>query len=394
MPIRIVCPSCSAALSIKDELAGRALKCPKCGEVIPASQSPPSTQSAPTPSPQKSPFEELDEPAKPAKTGSKVTGQPAARAKKVDEDEEERPTKKRKKRDEDEDEDDRPARGKKRGSNDAATAAAVAAGGGGMMLALVGGGLLVCCLGVGGVGYYIYTRVTKGMEEVRKELEKVDKQNPPANTSPAIEVKAEDIAKAYKDDKVATDNKYKGKNVLVEGKLEDIDFMPFGDVYARLQGASGNQVRCVVVKKDVNKLLDTSRGQTLKLKGKCDGLNAIFVDVLDATIENVGSDPGQKVTAAGLLNEYERNSMATNEKYNDKAIIISSAVVDSKEGEATLIVRGIKQAGTTKIKITLPVSSREQIANLKPGDLVKTIRGEYAGSSGGFIIINRAWIVP
>ncbi len=36
MPIRLTCPSCSATLSVKDEFAGRAVKCPKCNGVIPA----------------------------------------------------------------------------------------------------------------------------------------------------------------------------------------------------------------------------------------------------------------------------------------------------------------------------------------------------------------------
>jgi|GEM_PF-6187028 len=122
MPVRIVCPSCSAALSVKDELAGRALKCPKCGGVIPASQTatpnaaPPPSPSKSAPALQKPAFEEVSEPTKPAKTGSKVTGQPAPRVKK-DDDEEEEDRPRRKKRDEDEEDEDRPRR-KKRDEDD------------------------------------------------------------------------------------------------------------------------------------------------------------------------------------------------------------------------------------------------------------------------------------
>jgi len=49
MPIRLTCPSCSATLSVKDEYAGRAVKCPKCGGVIPASQ--PAAPAAPAAAP-------------------------------------------------------------------------------------------------------------------------------------------------------------------------------------------------------------------------------------------------------------------------------------------------------------------------------------------------------
>src|SRR6185437_13625991 len=45
MALRIVCPSCAGQLNVKDEFAGRALKCPKCNYVIPPSFGP----SAPPP---------------------------------------------------------------------------------------------------------------------------------------------------------------------------------------------------------------------------------------------------------------------------------------------------------------------------------------------------------
>ena len=104
MPIRLTCPSCSATLSVKDEFAGRAVKCPKCGGVIPASQpatpaaatpvAPPPAATSPPPAPaaeaapaEKAPLDDFDEPAKPAKTGGKITGKPVARSKGADEDE-------------------------------------------------------------------------------------------------------------------------------------------------------------------------------------------------------------------------------------------------------------------------------------------------------------------
>ena len=34
MPISLTCPSCERGLKVKDELAGRKIKCPKCSEVI------------------------------------------------------------------------------------------------------------------------------------------------------------------------------------------------------------------------------------------------------------------------------------------------------------------------------------------------------------------------
>jgi|GEM_PF-3297000 len=208
MPIRLVCPSCSAALLVRDEFAGRAVKCPKCGGVIPAAQpvvppvAPPAAVSpppAPEPQQEKPEVEEPNEPAKPAQDGSKIVGRPVARAMKVDdeddrprrkrgedqdrgsksggedtgdresknrpsekanrredeEDDEERPTRSRKRRDED---DDRSAPGKKKG------------GGGVVIIAAVCGVLLLCCSGAGYAIYYLVYSVKKGAEEFVENL--------------------------------------------------------------------------------------------------------------------------------------------------------------------------------------------------------------------------------
>src|SRR5437870_3534086 len=51
MPILVVCPSCSAKLRAPDAIAGRKIKCPKCGTrvVVPT----PARESAPPPTPAK-----------------------------------------------------------------------------------------------------------------------------------------------------------------------------------------------------------------------------------------------------------------------------------------------------------------------------------------------------
>ena len=207
MPIRITCPSCSATLSVKDEYAGRAVKCPKCGGVIPASQpapaepapaapaaSSPPPPPAPPPAPEKAPHEDSDEPAKPAQTGGRVVGKPVSRSKGAD-DEEERPRKRRdedddrdtrskkdsggekdgddgkgekrsrddRDRDDDErgdrpkrrrrDDDDRPARREKPPSGANAP----------LLVAIIGFFMLTCC---GGVGYGIYWFYNKAKETV------------------------------------------------------------------------------------------------------------------------------------------------------------------------------------------------------------------------------------
>lgn len=103
MPVRLTCPSCAATLSIRDEFATRAVKCPKCAGIIPPQPAAPATVSEP---------EALATLPPPPAPEPEPEPQPAARAERADpprerdRDDDDRP---RRRRDED-DEDDRPRR--------------------------------------------------------------------------------------------------------------------------------------------------------------------------------------------------------------------------------------------------------------------------------------------
>lgn len=139
MPLRVVCPSCSTALAVKDEHANRPVKCPKCGGVIPAPQSPPPA------APPKPAVEERDEPER----------RPSRAADALDDLDEDRP--RRPRRDDRDDRDDRPARRRRRDDEDDRPARDRRPPGGKsnvpLILGIVGFFMLTCC---GGVGYGVY----------------------------------------------------------------------------------------------------------------------------------------------------------------------------------------------------------------------------------------------
>jgi hypothetical protein len=92
MPFRINCPACSAILNLKDELAGRAVKCPRCGDLVPATATQPPAPAAA--------FEvvEDDAPPAPPSPAAKSKAAPAAKpqpAATLDEDDEDDPRPKR-----------------------------------------------------------------------------------------------------------------------------------------------------------------------------------------------------------------------------------------------------------------------------------------------------------
>jgi predicted Zn finger-like uncharacterized protein len=388
MPIRIVCPSCSAALSVKDEVAGRAVKCLKCGGTIPASQTAaaqPTAAPAPPPVPQKPSFETVDEPSKPSKSGSKVTGQPAARVKDAndksedenrpkrknrdddgddrDDDRDERSEKKSKKRDRDDDrdDDDRPSknrrrddddedrpRGKKGGKKKGEEGAKK--GGGGMIVAIICGTLLLCCTGVGGGVWYAMKSAQKGLEEFGESLkeknDKVTAENfqklQPLMTRTEVEgilgsgrqAMLWDVNTAFEESqafKPAQIDEWVQKSsegrVLVWRNKDDYLFVLFHD---KPESGGGLQMKALLTK-----------AGTTETSGTMD--DAKFVKDNSLALAKKPNDPpgkgtppkGKKeppsggvveITAEQLLTEYHKNKNAADKKYRGKTLIVSGPV--------------------------------------------------------------------
>jgi predicted Zn finger-like uncharacterized protein len=187
MPIRITCPSCSTTLSVKDEFADRAVKCPKCGGIIPAAQladaQPADAQPAETPAASPAPFEGQDEPAKPA---ARATAKPVPKAAAEPADEDDPPSRsaRRGNRD-DRDDRDRPGKGRRRRDEDDPPGRPRKSAGGsntGLILGIVGMVLLTCCGGGIGLTWYLMKKaqevVEAGKEQMDHMVDTLKKSNP------------------------------------------------------------------------------------------------------------------------------------------------------------------------------------------------------------------------
>ena len=539
MPIRIKCPSCSATLSVRDDVAGRAVKCPKCAGVIPPSAQPAPTASEPDaietlphPPAAPAPMDLPDEPAKTAKTGSKVIPRAAARSKDEEDEEDDRPRRKRrdddeddrdddrprrKRRDDDDDDDDRDERSRKRdrdrddddrprrkrrdddeddrpghrrkpGKSNAGTIAVIAVVG--LVVLLVGGGGLAWYLlrddapkdstedkrGATKANYdnlKIATTTRKQADDLMgsgkaatgDDIEKIfsgdatriDKWKPMAERNrvviwrtgddilvagfhlnaepdaklqmkewksknwpalsegevndfafavkyspaksddlkePAVEVTGEELSRAYGENTATADAKYKGKVVFVEGALADIELSPDGTMFARLSRApdGGLTVRVNVWPADMNRVFACSRVQSIKFKGRCNGLVDGFVDVTNGMFEIAGPDPSFPVTAARLLSDYSADQSSAEERYRDKQLLMD-AVIDSLAPDAVYLIAAGKAKFELKIKMAVSPEFRKQFDGLRRGALIR-VRGESGGVSGGEFLLTRGWLSP
>ncbi|MDY3552488.1 hypothetical protein R5W24_001570 [Gemmata sp. JC717] len=225
MPIRLVCPSCSAALSVKDEYAGRAVKCPKCGGVIPGSASAPPASKPALPSPlpplpqepkaAQNPFEVVNETEEPKgerasdkdRTRDDERGESrprrdrgddrndeaiAKRSKRNSHDDDDRPVRKKRRRDDDYDDGDQPV--KEKGSKVV------------LIIAIV---CVTLLLGCGGAGLGLYFAVIKPIREgventVEKAREELKTWNPLVSVISYSELEVGESTRATADAKLGT----------------------------------------------------------------------------------------------------------------------------------------------------------------------------------------------
>ncbi|HEY1188126.1 MAG TPA: MJ0042-type zinc finger domain-containing protein [Gemmata sp.] len=228
-------------------------------------------------------------------------------------------------------------------------------------------------------------------------------QQYPAGGRSGLPITATELSQEYNNDAKAAAAKYEGKVLLVEGKLVNIDYNRNNELAVALKGVpktGGGEmvVRVAVSKGEENKLLSSvTRGQTVKLRGKVGiYIGFGFVELTDGAFDSAGASLVPTVSAAALFNEYARDAEATDTKYKDKDITITSAYVERRVNDTTLMISPgpSKKAGTARIKVVVPIDDnfKKQIANLKIGDRV-TIKGEYISSYENTINIHGAWIV-
>ncbi|HEY1188563.1 MAG TPA: hypothetical protein VGE74_13000, partial [Gemmata sp.] len=217
---------------------------------------------------------------------------------------------------------------------------------------------------------------------------------------PGLPITAAELAHAYKGATIA-ETKFRNRWLSVEGKLVDVVHNSNEEPVAVLEGVPLGEgrslhVRAQLAKADETKLLSLSRGQTVKLKGRCTGLNGVaFVDLAGGTFVSAGTDPNPIVSASDLLAEHARNPYGTDTKYKEKALTITNAVVERKESDTALVVSAGPQGGSARFRVTVPFDTvfRKQLADLKPGDRIK-IKGEYHESHNGTVNLQRAWLAP
>ena len=89
---------------------------------------------------------------------------------------------------------------------------------------------------------------------------------------PAFKVSARQLSADYEANGVAADGKYKGKVLQVTGVVNTIDRDIMDKIYVTLKGDQYfGDIQCFFAESHVGTASQLSKGQTITVKGKCDG---------------------------------------------------------------------------------------------------------------------------
>lgn len=428
MPIAVVCSECNARLNAPDAAAGKTLKCPKCKSAIEV----PEPEGAPD-------FEVVDEPTPPRKKSAPAPSAKPAVAKKPviivedDEDEEdEKPRKKKrpvdddndtprskKRRQDDEEEDDeeedyeKPRKKKKKKK-------LAAVNSGNMARNIIGIVVLVVALGIAGFVWWDRSR-DKDKEKANNDDDTPgqkfvagpgSKQGPgptppgpkkppeeaPKDNSPPIEISAEMLTKAYFENEDTAVARYKGKTFIVEGKVNEVAANAFteDEVFIKIEGGKGPtddkgvthtfSIGCLPDSSTSrNSLWALSRGQTVKISGRCaavgeigPGLSIHSMSLRECKILKVGPDPTIQIDFQAFEAERTLDPDAFDKKYDSKELTISDALVESvlPKGAGLILVSAKKKGTPFKLEATWISGGAKLFKDVKPGDSIR-IKGHY-----------------
>jgi hypothetical protein len=142
---------------------------------------------------------------------------------------------------------------------------------------LIGGAILLLVLGGGG---YVYFSLTQQATNELKSAEKsVGETNRYLN---AIDVTAEELLQAYRDNEVAADQRFKGKTLRVSGRVDNVGKDIGNNPYVTLGQSGLRSIQAFFSPASESQLIPLTKGTPIVVEGRCDGLfgNVLLKDAV------------------------------------------------------------------------------------------------------------------
>lgn len=108
-------------------------------------------------------------------------------------------------------------------------------------------------------------------EAYNKIKEKVDSEIAESDGKVPITIDYKTLHKEYMDNPIGADEKYKGKKLILTGKIDSIDREIAGNPYVTFSISTFENIRITFNKAEESKVAKFKKGQTIKIIGECRG---------------------------------------------------------------------------------------------------------------------------
>jgi tRNA_anti-like len=221
-----------------------------------------------------------------------------------------------------------------------------------------------------------------------------------ATQVPVIAISAVDLCTQLRNDNVTTERKYKKQQVEVSGVVKSrvaFNFLKVPEV--QLVGKDNDPefsaVYCRFIQADVFKVLSLLPGQSVKFRGKYEGLTSATLE--NSTIVEAGPLPVPEYTIAELRRKLGANPQTKLDEWNDQRVVLKgtlSGVEPPKPGERNwrLTAEDLATGSEPPLKVRFEAWTHEDcptmtdyVRGLKSGSPFRVF-GMLAYSSGAFTI--------
>lgn len=224
--------------------------------------------------------------------------------------------------------------------------------------------------------------------------------------APDFTLDFEDLAKESEKDPEGIYDKYEGKWLVVEGKVNDTVLDESGSVGVIMGGFrdAKPQPRLFYVNfrvlKDVDgKAANLTHGQKVKIKGEVDGGTASrSIDLTKAELLEIGPDPSIVISAEQLAKEYKADSKAARAKYHEKWLLLNGTVVEWQKGKFVddfVFLEGFDENAAKPFRVEVGIRGNDKpfFEKLTKGEKVK-IKGWVHGSTEAYVSVAYGRLIP
>ncbi len=203
-----------------------------------------------------------------------------------------------------------------------------------------------------------------------------------AETTPALAVTAEQLAKDFLANDREAETKYKGRWLVVEGLCKEANERNTGGTVSRLfyfkdYTEPVNRVtvmtKCAVDEAHWPGFDGLTPGQKVKVKARCAGAASQVVSLEQGELVKADDDPAVAVPASRLAGEFAAGRDAARRDYNGKWLLVEGTVQDTSTKDPWTITL---DGSTDKTKggcvvARFPMERQTDPAKVKKGDRVK-----------------------